>query len=124
MKGVNSPRFFPRFTVAIMGFCGALLIIEDLRGKGTEVTGKERLLSLRMVILSSIALLFVPLFRILGFFVTAPLLIASVMLVLGGRNWIKISLLALIPPAVIYLFFDQFLQIPLPLGTLFERLFE
>ncbi len=122
MEGVNSPRFFPRFTLIIMGFCAALLIIQDLRGKGSEVTGKEPLLSLRMVILFSIASLFVPLFRLLGFFVTAPLLILSVILVLGARSWVKISLIALITPTVIYLFFDQFLHIPLPWGTLFESL--
>lgn len=75
-----------------------------------------------MVILFSIAGGFVLLLGTLGYFICAPLLLVCTMLYLGERNWIRIILITLITPAVLYLFFDRILEILLPWGTLLEKL--
>ena len=121
MKGVNSPRFFPRLTLICMAFFAIVLIYQDLVGRGTKSNGKEVLISREMVILFSIAGGFVLSLRTLGYFISAPLLLFCTMLYLGERNWIRIILITLITPAVLYLFFDRILEILLPWGTLLER---
>jgi hypothetical protein len=123
MEGVNSPRFFPRVTLLIMTVFSVILIYQDLTGKGTPIAGKERLISREMVVLFGIAGLFVLSLNVLGYFVSAPLLILVTMLFLGERNWKRIALLSLITPTVMYVFFERILEIVLPVGSVMQRFF-
>ena len=123
MKGFNSPRFFPRITLLVMVVFSVLLIYQDLTGKGTPITGKEVFFSREMIILFSIAGLFVLSLSVLGYFISAPLLILVTMLYLGERSWKRIVLLTLITPTAMYVFFDRFLEIVLPVGSVMERFF-
>jgi len=123
MEGVNSPRFFPRFTLIVMAVFSILLIYQDLTGKGTPTTGKETFISRAMVILFAIAGLFVLSLSVLGYFISAPLLILVTMLYLGERSWKRIVLLTLITPTGMYLFFERILEIMLPVGSVMERFF-
>lgn len=123
MEGVNSPRFFPRITLIVMAVFSAVLIYQDLTGKGTPVTGKEAIISREMVVLFSIAGLFVLSLSVLGYFISAPLLILVTILYLGERNWKRIVLLTLITPTVMYVFFERILEIVLPMGSVLERFF-
>jgi hypothetical protein len=123
MAGVNSPRFFPRFTLLVMAVFSVILIYQDLTGKGTPVSGKERLISREMIILFGIAGLFVLSLTVLGYFISAPLLILVTMIYLGEKSWKRIMLLTLITPTAMYVFFERILEIILPVGTVLERFF-
>ena len=121
---ITSPRFFPRFTLACMGLLACILIVQDLVGRGSTNKGKEIFISRQMVGLTAIAAGFVFSLKMFGYFISSPLLLLIIMISLGERSLKKIILITLITPALLYLFFDRFLDILLPSGELLDPWFN
>ncbi|MBW2307861.1 MAG: tripartite tricarboxylate transporter TctB family protein [Deltaproteobacteria bacterium] len=124
MEGVRSPKFFPQLTIFCMAVFSIILIVQDLVRGTLSVVKREAVISRHMLILIGIAAGFVLSIKMLGYFVSAPLLIIVTMIYLGERNWRKIILLASIFSGALYLFFEKFLEIFLPRGELIITLIK
>jgi len=117
MEGVRSPRFFPRFTLVLMAFLSLILILQEKR-RG-KVSGKPIIiLSLQMLTIAALSSGFVLFLDVLGFFICAPIVLVALMLYLGTRKWKKIIFISVFMPTILYLFFERFLDVMLPMGFL------
>lgn len=116
--GAMSPRFFPRFGTILIGLGGIALMFGALLTRKSEVeigdTPLKDKTGLLKVFLIAVAMVgFILLFQWFGYLYAAPPLIASLMLVFGGRNPLAIVLVSTATTAVLFIVFSYGLNLPL-----------
>lgn len=118
---VYSPTIFPRFItifIAILAFF--LLNIQEAKKERKKlILGKKdetRVLLTTMVMIFA----YIYLIDLIGYWITTPIFLGTMMIFLGMRNWGTIVFTTLLVPVGVYIFFQKFLRILLPLGSFFE----
>jgi putative tricarboxylic transport membrane protein len=114
------PGFFPFLAGLGLAILSGLLIVQDLRGRGSE---GEPFANVRRPLMAVLALVaFVVLLDPIGYVLATAALAAVLLLVLGGRlSWATAALIALLA-AGSYGLFDRLLGVPLPKGVLVAML--
>ena len=124
-RGVNSygPNFFPQALASMMFLASVALIIQALRGKALkdlEAMNKQGFI--RATVTLVIAIGYVFLMKVIGFYLSTILFLFVVMMYLGQKKlWIRIAVSVLVATAV-YSLFQYFLKIPLPEGIFYEAI--
>lgn len=72
----------------------------------------------RLVAVFALLLMSVVLIEPLGFLITIPLLVASILWIMDVRRWIPLIIMPLVLTAIVYFVFGVFLNVPLPPGIL------
>ena len=122
-RGVNTygPNFFPQVLSLMLFLSSVALIIQALRGKALktlEEVNKSGLI--RAAVTLMIAIGYVLLMKVLGFYLSTVLFLFVVMTYLGQKRlWIRILVTILVASAV-YGLFHYFLKIPLPEGIFYK----
>lgn len=118
------PRFFPYLVAGAALLCGALLLIEALRGRRSQPEeGEDVDLSVRdnlapvLVIGIGLALGAV-LMKPAGFVIAATIIFFAVALAFGGRNYLRIVAVGVTLSLISYLSFTRLLDLTLPAGIL------
>jgi hypothetical protein len=71
-----------------------------------------------MLVMFASMFVYILVFKRLGFIITTGLLILFQSWYYGNRNWIKLALIAVVFPPVIYVLFQRVFHILLPRGIL------
>ncbi|WP_424987184.1 tripartite tricarboxylate transporter TctB family protein [Microbulbifer sp. S227A] len=112
-----SPRFFPNLGAMLIFGGGVLLVLPALwtLKSGIAVHGAPPVggRPLRALLAALAMAGFVVLFQWVGYFVAAPALIVSLILIFGGRNPVVIALVAAVTTGVLFLLFNYALNLPL-----------
>ena len=121
------PRFFPFLVAAGLLLCGALLLVQALRGHAAPVEAGEDgedvdteappdLVAVAGV--GAALATYVLLLETAGFVLASALLFWGVALAFGSRSWLRDPLLGLALGLVVYLAFTRLLGLRLPAGVL------
>jgi putative tricarboxylic transport membrane protein len=120
-RGV-SPSFFPNLLGAALAVLSIFLIVEGFR------TAPARILDLQstrgnlirtIAVLGSL-ILFVALFRLLGFVLMAFIFTAGLQLILGEKRIVRALLVSFTVSAVLYIVLVVLLRVSFPLGIFFS----
>lgn len=118
------PRFFPFLVTAGLLICGAVLMVQALRGKAAPAEESEDVdpaarVNWWPVALLSVALVVdILLIEILGFVISSTLLFWGAAFAFGSRRYLRDVLIGLILTSVVYLAFTRLLDLNLPAGIL------
>ncbi len=118
------PRFFPYLVASAALLCGALLLIEALRGRrAPPEAGEDVDLSvrdnLRPVLVIAVGLAVgAALMKPAGFVIAATLIFLTVAMAFGSRQRLRDLLIGLSLSLVAYLSFTRLLDLTLPAGIL------
>ena len=118
------PRFFPYLVAAGLLLCGALLVVQALRGHAAEPEGGEdvdaraRTEWARVGLLALALLLDLLLIERLGFVLASTILFWGVALGFGDRRWVLTPLIGFGLASLVYLAFTRLLDLNLPAGAL------
>ena len=116
-RGVNQygPNFFPQTLSALLFVAAAALIFQALRGnalKSLEGINKQGLVRAAVTLLIAIAYLLLT--NVLGFYVSTIIFLFVVMLYLGQKkHWLN-ALVSFLVASSVYSLLHLFLKIPLP----------
>jgi putative tricarboxylic transport membrane protein len=118
------PAWFPGIVAAGLAICGAMLVVQGVRGRAPilafgEWTRRRRPVAGFVSIVAGLAF-YVLASSVLGFHLTALAVTLLWLRVLGARWPLSIAV-AILAPIVIHIAFYKLLRIPLPWGVL-ERL--
>jgi len=114
------PSFLPRLVAIGLLFVGTLISIVSLfsktqKAKTITITGSD---IKRIIVAVLILFLYAFLFPIIGFLTTSIIFIGILSFLFGQRNYIKILVLMLLIPAIVWMVFQHLFSIPLPHGWL------
>lgn len=113
------PAAFPKAIAILIVIAAVVLLITELRKKESE---KADLLNLKVVIGVVTAVVFVALFKKIGFIVGAMISVFIMELMLLNepfkKAWPLVTGVAVIAPIVLYVIFGVLLKVPLPMGVL------
>ena len=112
------PAFFPRVVLLVIFALSMGVIARVVLGHSlfeVDLTWKG---VLRMGVMFTSMLVYILVFKRLGFLVSTALLILFQSWYYGERNWIKLALLTVIFPPLIYILFIRVFHILLPRGIL------
>lgn len=118
------PRFFPFLVAAGLLLCGALLLVQALRGHAAPAEAGEDVDTDAPPDLVAVAgvgaalAAYVVLLEAAGFVLASALLFWGAALAFGSRNWLRDPLLGLALGLVVYLAFTRLLGLRLPAGVL------
>lgn len=118
------PRFFPFLVAAGLLLCGALLLVQALRGKHapaeeSEDVDPEARVNWWPVALLGVALTVdILLIEIIGFVLSSTLLFWGAAFGFGSRRYLRDILIGLVLTSVVYLAFTRLLDLNLPAGIL------
>ena len=122
-RGVNKygPNFFPQALSLLLFLSSVALIIQALRGKALKsLEVVDRSGFIRATVTLVIAIGYVFLMKVLGFYLSTVIFLFVVMTYLGQKKlWIRILVSILVASAV-YGLFHYFLKIPLPEGIFYK----
>ncbi|MDQ7843410.1 MAG: tripartite tricarboxylate transporter TctB family protein [Armatimonadota bacterium] len=111
------PAFFPRLLALALGILAVLLIVRALAGRSDP----SRPPAIRIGVFAGVLALVVVYALLMpraGFLIATPLLLGSVIRILGLRDWTTLIGTALGITAVLYLVFGRALHVLLPMGPL------
>ena len=124
----QSPSLYPKILIGVMILLSMLMTATSLR-KRTAITNKSGLKSARLLssqnirvfvmIVASIAYIWIVV-DWLGFLLSSAIILLFSMRFYGYRNTFVTILIAVIVPIVVYYIFKVSLQMPLPMGSIFE----
>lgn len=116
------PSFIPNLAGMGLLVVGILLSITSFFGK-TKKEGKEETVKLKDIKNIGITILvlfaYAFLFPVIGFLTTSMLFIVILSIILGQRNLLKLLILMILIPALVWGLFELIFAIPLPRGWLF-----
>lgn len=118
------PRFFPFVVAAGLLGCGALLLVQVLRGQvavpeaGEDVDAAAPSDKRAVLLIAAGLVLNVFLMERVGFVLASALLFWVIALAFGSRHWLRDPLLGLGLALVVYLAFTRLLDLNLPAGLL------
>ena len=134
-----SPDFWPRIIMAILAFCGLVVLLQGIAEKKSsyrngymaddtpedeeeEITYyNSRKQGVRLIAAFAGLFGFYLLSPLIGMVVGCIILVIAATRLLGVVSWTKSMLLAILLPVLLYLFFTEVAYVPIPLG-LFEEL--
>ena len=115
-----SPSIIPALVGIGLIVAGLGLVLQSsLSG---EVAGRidwDRTVTIRIVTTVLLLIAYATLFPQLGFVVTSAVFVGFFAFFIGARNWLKITLLVVLTPVGVWLFFEKLFRIPLPHGLLY-----
>jgi hypothetical protein len=122
LPGTLGIDFMPWVLVICLGSLSGLLLIQGLvapapTSPGTNDPSFSRREIIGVVSLTVLVFLYIKAIAWLGYLISTPIYLASLMLVSGFRKWVHIILVSLLATGGIYLFFNKVFQIQLPGGT-------
>lgn len=112
------PIFFPRFILLIIFILSVTVILRAIHERNNITVDLNWLGAQRMIIMFISMIVYIFLFKRLGFIVSTSLLIFFLSWYYGNRNWIKLLALTIIFPPLIYFLFSRVFYILLPRGIL------
>ncbi len=112
------PIFFPRLILSVIFVLAVGVVTKAIRGKAEIEVDFSWLGVGRMASMFASMLLYIVLFKPLGFIISTSLLMLFLSWYYGNKNWIKLLALALIFPPLIYFLFIRVFHIFLPRGIL------
>lgn len=115
-----APDFWPKIIAVIIVVNGILLTFTK-GNPDEEVINDWKIRFPRLMMTFGCLLLFYFVIPTLGMVVPATALIFGLMLFAGDQHWIKMTVLSIIPPVLLYIFFVYIANMPIPLGV-FESL--
>jgi len=117
-----SPSFFPNLLGTALAVLSLFLVVEGIRKKPSPIfnlqTSKRNMI--RAGLLLGGLIVFMVLFRILGFALMAFVFAAVSQVILGERRILKMLIVAFAVTAVLYILFVVLLRVPFPAGILFK----
>src|SRR5690625_166573 len=114
--GSFCPSFFPKFvliTLAILYLCLLIKGIISLKTDKTKINFNV-IKIIRVVIYIILLIIYINLFFITGFIISTILFLIIGQYLFGVRNWMKIIIISIITPILLYYFFTGLFNIPLP----------
>lgn len=121
------PEFFPRvLATALFIFCALLLLTnlktsESNKKSAPTMSLKNRGMQKALAGLA-IVVIYALLWEVLGFLIITPIAIFLMTLLLGKREYIKMTVIAIGASAIVFIAFKYLLGIQMPLGFM-EELF-
>jgi len=115
-----SPAFLPTLIGIGLLIVGFLIIVVSLFSK-TQTTKEIKINAkdLKKIIIAALILfLYAFLFPIIGFLVTSIVFIGILSFLCGQRNYVKLLVLMVLIPAIVWMMFELLFSIPLPHGWL------
>ncbi len=115
-----SASFFPTLVAAIMILCSISMLIKALiKPKSYEpLTAEQKRGYLRGLLTILVCLLYVMLFKPLGYIPSSMLAVFALMIIFGNRRWPVIIVITVLFPILLYVAFRYGLRIRLPVGIL------
>ena len=117
-----TPIFFPRLTVALIGFLGACLLVRGHSRARTLADGEgfpfERHQVLRFSGAAAILIAYAILLEPIGYLLLTPVATVALCLFLGYRRWLMIITTSVVFSALVYFGFRYGMKILLPEGVL------
>ena len=114
-----SPGLIPLMVAIGLILAGTALIVQPLLSKSdVDAIDLDRSSSIRVVATVLLLVAYTMIFPRLGFVVTSGLFIGFFTWFFGARDPVKITLLVVLTPLIVWLFFEKLFQIPLPSGLL------
>ena len=126
--GIKS-SFFPRLSMGIIAVVSVALILSSvhkMRNITPENAGiktgvpSEKVSDRNMILFAAILVAYIVSLYLIGFLLATPILIDTLMFLLGGRRFVLISLLSIITPIVFYYVCLHFMKLILPVGILMK----
>jgi len=118
------PRFFPFLVAAGLLLCGALLVVQALRGHAAPAEAGEDVdteVPPDLVAVAGVGaalVVYLLLLETAGFVLASALLFWGVALAFGSRSWLRDPLIGLALGMTVYLAFTRLLGLRLPAGVL------
>ena len=112
------PIFFPRLILAFISGLSLLAVIRIFIGKTVIQVDLSWTGLRRMMFLLASMLLYILLFKRLGFILSSAVLLLFMSWYYGNRNWVTLAALVLAFPPLVYLLFNRVFHIFLPRGIL------
>ena len=116
-----SPGFLPALVgigLIIMGF--VLVILSSIGESQTEQRIEwDRTVTIRIITTVLLMVAYTAIFPIMGFVLTSAVFAGFFTFFFGARSWWKISLIVVLLPIAVWLFFEKLFRIPLPHGLLY-----
>ena len=115
-----SPAIIPRLVGIGLLIAGVGLVLQSaLTGTVSGPIDWDRTTAIRIVTTVLLLIAYTTLFPWLGFVVTSAGFVGFFTYFFGARNWLKITLLVVLTPVGVWLFFEKLFRIPLPHGLLY-----
>lgn len=126
------PSAFPRIMIvgmlifAVILFIQSLLKLLSMKEGDTDYLAadapslnffKDRSLQAALLVIV-MCVLYVALFKTLGYVICSAILAFVIMLLIGKRNWLQMILVAVLVPLVMWLIFYKVLTVNIPMGPL------
>jgi putative tricarboxylic transport membrane protein len=123
-RGVNTygPNFFPQALSILMFCCALALIFQAVRGNalaGLEKINKAGFVNAAVTLV--MAILYVLIMQIVGFFVATVIFLFAVMMYLRQKNILVRAITSITVAAAVWGIFHFFLKIPLPEGIFLDQ---
>jgi len=119
-----SPAFLPILITWFLIITGAVLIGQCIwkrkRRKPAFHVSWDREEKNHGLKILSVSILYVYFISTLGYIVATPLALVAFMILMGARRWRTLLITVGLFTSLIYLIFEYFLKISLPMGTLFS----
>ena len=117
---VLRPEFFPQFTMVLFAITCVLMMGAALKNSSGERLWDDAKGSLtRVCAVLALTFLFVQALKLLGFAYTSPFFMATIIYMLGIRDWRLLVSTAILFPLFLTYFFWYSFQVVLPEGSLF-----
>jgi hypothetical protein len=114
-----SPALFPKIAGMGMFITAGISIGKAVAKRNIQSTAKlvpdQKLLGVIAVLLGYFLLLIG-----VGFAISTIISMAAYLLIVGERNWLKLSLTPLLTTGLLYLVFQELMKVQLPVGVLFQ----
>jgi hypothetical protein len=120
LETAMSPKFIPAAVAVgliIMGF--TLVLQSSLGNLSPDRISWDRVITMRILTAVLLMFAYTALFPRLGFVVTSAVFTGFFTFFFGARSWWKVSLVVLLIPIGVWLFFEKLFRIPLPHGLVF-----
>ncbi len=111
LMGLN-PGVFPIFVFAILGFCGLLVLIQALRGKGMQKV--QDINWVGTVVVTVVVFAYTFAIELMGFTIATFLFLMILLYFFNKRNWKTLLFVSLGVSVITFLLFTYAFQIPLP----------
>src|SRR5699024_3165049 len=114
--GSFGPRFFPKLILILLVVLSVSLLIKGIISLKTEKTSIKFNLKkiLRVAIYIVLLIAYINLFFITGFIFSTIIFLIIAQYLFGMRSWLKLIVISIVTPIILYYFFTGLFNIPLP----------
>lgn len=123
------PSTFPRIMIVAMLICSVFLFLQSLYKlvkpkvddyfltQAASVNPRDKGVIAALIVIA-LCILFVALFRPLGYVLDSFIVALVIMILIGKRNWAQIILVSLFVPLLMWIIFYKVLAVNIPMGPL------